>query len=63
MQPLGQTGFPAVSGKKIAPSELVILHLLELINSEADNRAIELAVKRDAYGAGAWSGLEIPASH
>ena len=37
-----------LSGKKIAPSELVILHLLELINSEADNRAIELAVKRDA---------------
>ena len=37
-----------LSGKKIAPSELVILRLLELINSEADNRAIELAVKRDA---------------
>lgn len=40
---------PAIlSGKKIAPSELVILHLLELINSDADNREIELAVKRDA---------------
>ncbi len=37
-----------LSGKKIAPSELVILRLLELINSDADNRAIELAVKRDA---------------
>jgi EAL and modified HD-GYP domain-containing signal transduction protein len=40
---------PAImSGKKIAPSELVILRLLELINSNADNRTIELAVKRDA---------------
>ena len=37
-----------LSGKKIAPSELVILRLLELINSDADNRDIELAVKRDA---------------
>jgi EAL and modified HD-GYP domain-containing signal transduction protein len=35
-------------GKKIAPSELVILHLLDLINSEADNRDIELAIKHDA---------------
>ena len=40
---------PAIlSGKKIAPSELAILHLLELVNSEADNHTIELAVKRDA---------------
>ncbi len=40
---------PAIlSGKKIAPSELAILHLLELVNSEADNHSIELAVKRDA---------------
>jgi EAL and modified HD-GYP domain-containing signal transduction protein len=39
---------PAIlTGKKIAPSELVILRLLELINSEADNREIEEAVKRD----------------
>ncbi len=37
-----------LSGKKIAPSELAILHLLELVDSEADNRTIELAVKRDA---------------
>jgi EAL and modified HD-GYP domain-containing signal transduction protein len=37
-----------MSGKKIAPSELVILRLLELINSNADNGTIELAVKRDA---------------
>jgi EAL and modified HD-GYP domain-containing signal transduction protein len=37
-----------LSGKKIAPSEMVILHLLDLINSDADNRTIELAVKRDA---------------
>jgi EAL and modified HD-GYP domain-containing signal transduction protein len=40
---------PAIlSGKKIAPSEMAILHLLELINSQADPRAIEMAVKRDA---------------
>ena len=40
---------PAIlSGKKIAPSELVVLHLLDLIKSEADNSEIELAVKRDA---------------
>ena len=40
---------PAIlSGKKIAPSELAILHLLDLVNSEADNHTIELAVKRDA---------------
>jgi len=37
-----------LSGKKIAPSELVILNLLSLINSDADNREVELAVKRDA---------------
>jgi EAL and modified HD-GYP domain-containing signal transduction protein len=40
---------PAIlSGKKIAPSEMAILHLLELIGSDADNQAIEMAVKRDA---------------
>jgi EAL and modified HD-GYP domain-containing signal transduction protein len=39
---------PAIlSGKKIAPSELVILNLLQMINSDADNRDIEMAVKRD----------------
>ena len=39
---------PAIlSGKKIAPSELVILNLLQMINSEADSRDIEMAVKRD----------------
>ena len=36
-----------LSGKKIAPSEMVILNLLQMINSDADNRDIELAVKRD----------------
>ncbi|THC46262.1 EAL and HDOD domain-containing protein [Massilia sp. Mn16-1_5] len=36
-----------LSGRKITPSELVILHLLELINSDADDAAIETAVKRD----------------
>ncbi|MDL2358482.1 MAG: EAL domain-containing protein, partial [Pseudomonadota bacterium] len=40
---------PAIlSGKKIAPSELAILELLELVNSNVDNHTIELAVKRDA---------------
>ncbi len=40
---------PAIlSGKKIEPSELAVLHLLELVNSEVDNHTIELAVKRDA---------------
>lgn len=40
---------PAIlSGKKIAPSELVILRLLDLINSDASNDEIEMAVKRDA---------------
>ena len=39
---------PAIlSGKKIAPSELVILSLLQLINSDADNHDLEMAVKRD----------------
>ena len=39
---------PAIlSGKKIAPSELVILNLLQLINSDADNHDLETAVKRD----------------
>lgn len=40
---------PAIlSGKKISPSELVVLRLLELIGSNADHAAIEAAVKRDA---------------
>jgi EAL and modified HD-GYP domain-containing signal transduction protein len=39
---------PAIlSGKKISPSEMVLLRLLELINSNADSEAIEAAVKRD----------------
>lgn len=40
---------PAIlSGRKISPSELVVLRLLELIGSNADSAAIEAAVKRDA---------------
>jgi EAL and modified HD-GYP domain-containing signal transduction protein len=40
---------PAIlTGKKISPSELVVLRLLELIGSNADSAAIEAAVKRDA---------------
>ncbi|WP_075792300.1 EAL and HDOD domain-containing protein [Massilia putida] len=39
---------PAIlSGKKITPSELVLLRLMDLIHSQADNEAIEAAVKRD----------------
>jgi len=39
---------PAIlSGKKISPSEMVLLRLLDLINANADNEAIEAAVKRD----------------
>jgi len=37
-----------LSGRKIAPSKLTILRLLELLNAEADDAAIETAVKRDA---------------
>ena len=36
-----------LSGRKITPSEMVILYLLELINSDADDAMIETAVKRD----------------
>lgn len=36
-----------LSGRKITPSEMVILHLLELINSDADDATIETFVKRD----------------
>ncbi len=40
---------PAIlSGKKISPSEMAILRLLELVNSDADNQTIETAVKGDA---------------
>jgi EAL and modified HD-GYP domain-containing signal transduction protein len=40
---------PAIlSGRKITPSELVLLRLLDLIHAHADNDAIEAAVKRDA---------------
>jgi len=39
---------PAIlSGKKITPSEMVLLRLLDLIHCNADNLAIEEAVKRD----------------
>lgn len=37
-----------LSGRKIAPSEMVILRLLELLNADADAASIESAVKRDA---------------
>jgi len=37
-----------LSGKKIAPSEMAILRLLELVSSDADAASIETAVKRDA---------------
>ena len=37
-----------LSGKKIAPSELAILHLLELIGAEAETSEIERCIKHDA---------------
>jgi EAL and modified HD-GYP domain-containing signal transduction protein len=37
-----------LTGKKIAPSQLAIINLLELINSDAETKEIELAVKHDA---------------
>jgi len=37
-----------LSGKKITPSEMTILRLLELLSSDADAQVIETAVKRDA---------------
>lgn len=37
-----------LSGKKIAPSQLAILHLLDLLNSDAEQREIEATVKHDA---------------
>jgi EAL and modified HD-GYP domain-containing signal transduction protein len=37
-----------LSGKKMAPSGLAILNLLELINSDADNKEIERYIKHDA---------------
>jgi len=36
-----------LTGKKLAPSELALLNLLSLLNSDADTAEIELAVKRD----------------
>ncbi|KQQ96882.1 EAL and HDOD domain-containing protein [Massilia sp. Leaf139] len=36
-----------LSGRKITPSEMGILHLQKLINSDADDATIETAVKRD----------------
>ena len=37
-----------LSGRKITPSEMVILRLLELLHAESDDAAIDSAVKRDA---------------
>ena len=37
-----------LSGKKITPSEMAVLRLLELVSSDADAGVIETAVKRDA---------------
>ena len=37
-----------LSGKKIAPSSVAILALLDLLKSQADDRTVETAVKRDA---------------
>jgi EAL and modified HD-GYP domain-containing signal transduction protein len=37
-----------LSGKKIEPSQLAILHLLNLLNADADQNEIERSVKHDA---------------
>jgi EAL and modified HD-GYP domain-containing signal transduction protein len=37
-----------LSGKKIAPSQLSVLHLLDLLNTEASNQEIERSIKHDA---------------
>ncbi|MBJ7309034.1 EAL and HDOD domain-containing protein [Rugamonas sp. CCM 8940] len=37
-----------LSGKKIAPSQLTILHLLDLLGADADSHVIERSVKHDA---------------
>jgi len=37
-----------LSGKKIAPSQLSVLHLLDLLNTDASNQEIEHSVKHDA---------------
>lgn len=37
-----------LSGKKVAPSELVLLHLLDLIYSKADGQELESTVDRDS---------------
>ena len=36
-----------LSGKKIAPSQLSIMHLLDLLNRDADQREVERSVKHD----------------
>jgi EAL and modified HD-GYP domain-containing signal transduction protein len=36
-----------LSGKKIAPSQLAIMHLLDLLNRDADQREVERSVKHD----------------
>jgi EAL and modified HD-GYP domain-containing signal transduction protein len=37
-----------LSGKKIAPSQLSVLHLLDLLDTEASNQEIERSIKHDA---------------
>jgi EAL and modified HD-GYP domain-containing signal transduction protein len=36
-----------LSGKKLSPSQLAIMELMTLVSSEADNPAVERAIKRD----------------
>ena len=36
-----------LSGKKLSPSQLAVMHLMSLINSDADNDDIERAIKKD----------------
>ena len=37
-----------LSGKKMAPSQMTILHLLDLINADADHGEVEYSIKHDA---------------
>lgn len=36
-----------ISGKKLSPSKLAVMHLMSLLNSDAENTEIETAIKRD----------------
>ncbi len=52
-----------IGGKKIAPSELAVMHLIDLINIDADHIELERCIKRDAsIGLGLLRIVNTPAS-